>query len=358
MHVGLIYGGRSSEHEISILSARSVFTALDPQRYRVTPIRIDLKGRWHVEQVIADGPTPEQADEYAYFSPAETGAEVLTGRGSREDDAERLRSLGLDVAFPILHGQNGEDGRIQGFLNTLGIPFVGTGVLGSAVCMDKEVTKRLVRDAGLPGVAFQVVRRGASPSFEELTGLLGPTLFVKPANSGSSVGTARVENADQLERAIEDAFRYDDKVLVETAIAGREIECGVIGNDEPRTSVPGEIVATAEFYTYDAKYKDPDAARMVVPADLPPDVADRARAIAAEAYTVLGCEGMARVDFFLTSAHEILINEVNTIPGFTARSMFPVMWENTGLPIGALVDTLIELAVERHARQARIQTTR
>jgi D-alanine-D-alanine ligase len=360
-HVGLIYGGQSSEHEISILSARNVLAALDPARYRVTPIRIDREGRWHVEDAarsaltepggISNG-TPATPGDPALFSPADDGLEILARRGPE------LEPLGLDVAFPMLHGQNGEDGRVQGFLQTLGLPFVGCGVLGSAVCMDKEVTKRLLRDAGLPIVPFHVVRRGEHARYDEAAAALGPALFVKPANSGSSVGTSKVEDEADFERALAEAFRYDHKVLVETAVVGREIECAVLGNEEPMASAPGEIVNTATFYDYDAKYLDPDAARMQVPADLPDEVSERVRARAAEAFRVLACEGMARVDFFVTPAFDLFINEVNTIPGFTARSMYPVMMAHAGLSIGALVEALIRLALERHARDAAIKTTR
>ncbi len=339
LHVGLLYGGVSSEHEISILSARNVLAALDPARYRVTPIRIDRQGRWHVE---------------------EPGASVLTGSDAVDDgDAlPRLPSLGLDVAFPMLHGQNGEDGRVQGLLQTLGLPFVGPGVLASAVCMDKEVAKRLMRDAGLPVVPFRVAYPHDRPDFDAVAGALGTPLFVKPANSGSSVGTSKVENEAEFKAALDEAFGFDHKVLVEQAVVGREIECAVIGNEQPRVAVPGEVVSTATFYTYDAKYEDEDAARMEVPADLPGAVLERLRARALDAYRVLGCEGLARVDFFVTSDEDHYINEVNTIPGFTARSMFPVMWDAAGLPLGELVDTLIQLALDRHARDARLKTSR
>jgi D-alanine-D-alanine ligase len=363
VHVGLIYGGHSSEHEVSINSARNVFAALDPDRYHVTPILIDQTGHWHIETSTATSlngasEAARSSSSRALLAPLEAGSEVLTARATHENGTVRLEALGLDVAFPMLHGQNGEDGRIQGMLMMLGIPFVGTGVLGSAVCMDKEVTKRLLRDSGLPVVPFHVARWGKHPSFGEVAEALGTTLFVKPANSGSSVGTSKVESRGEFDRALDEAFAYDHKVLIETAVKGREIECAVLGNEEPKASVIGEIVSTATFYTYDAKYNDPDAARMEVPAGIPAEVSDRARQMATEAYSVLGCEGMARVDFFLTPDNHLYINEVNTIPGFTSRSMYPVMWEHTGMPVGELVDTLIQLALDRHERDAQIRTTR
>lgn len=369
-HVGLLYGGRSAEHEVSVASAHNVFEALDAERYRVTPIRIDRAGRWHVEDAetavlhapddLPDAAEDSSADR-ALLSPADEDAEILTGQWNRADGAARLSPLALDVAFPMLHGQNGEDGRVQGLLHTLGLPYVGADVLGSAACMDKEATKRLLRDAGLPIVPFRVCRHGgARPSFAEATGALGATLFVKPANSGSSVGVSKVEgDAAAYDRALDEAFHYDNKVLVETAVEGREIECAVIGNEEPRAAGPGEIVSTATFYTYEDKYSDTeDSARMEVPADLPDDVAERARTLATGAYRTLGCEGMARVDFLMSPEQDLFVNEINTIPGFTERSMFPVMWAHAGLPTPALLDELIRLALARHERDARFKTTR
>lgn len=360
LHVGLVYGGQSSEHDISILSARGVYAALDRARTRVTPLFIARDGRWFAEADGAthlDGSAPEPTGTSATGFAPHAGAATVTHGG---------RALGLDVLFPMLHGTNGEDGRVQGFLQTLGLPFVGPGVLASAACMDKETTKRLLRDAGLPVVPFAVVRRGeAAPAYDALADALGPTLFVKPAGSGSSVGVTRVTDADGLAQALAEAFRYDHKVLVETAVAAadgrpaREVECAVLGNDDAvRPSVLGEIVSTAAFYDYEAKYLDPDAARMQVPASLPADVSERTRQMAAAAYRVLGCEGLARVDFFVGDDGAAQINEINTIPGFTARSMYPVMWEATGLPLPRLLDTLVGLAMERHARDGALSTSR
>ncbi len=358
LHVGLIYGGLSSEHEVSVNSARNVFEALDPQRYDVTPIWIDRAGGWNVETSPEHllGKAAEIAASHTLFSPMDDAGTVLTST----DEAPHLQDIHFDVAFPMLHGQNGEDGRVQGFLHTLGIPYVGPDVLGSAVCMDKEMTKRLLRDAGLSVTPFVVAHRFDTrmPTFAEIADAFGVPFFVKPANSGSSVGITKVGDADSYDDALTYAFNYDRKILIEKGISGREIECAVLGNEEPKASVLGEIVSTAEFYTYDAKYIDADASRMEVPADLPSDVADRMRAMAEQACRVLGCEGMARVDFFYADDGEILLNEVNTIPGFTSRSMYPVMWEHTGLPFGKLVDRLIELALERHARDSKIKTSR
>ncbi|MCH7976605.1 MAG: D-alanine--D-alanine ligase [Bacteroidetes bacterium] len=358
LHVGLIYGGHSPEHEVSIKSARNVFRALDPERYTVTPIYIDRKGRWHVEDSPAHilGEAEESSSAEILFSPMNDAGAILT----TSDETTELRHLNLDVAFPMLHGQNGEDGRVQGFLHTLGIPYVGADVLASAACMDKEVTKRLLRDASLPITPFRVLHRADEhpPTFDELVNEFGAPFFVKPANSGSSVGITKVEQEADYADALTYAFDYDRKILIEKGISGREIECAVLGNEHPKASVLGEIVLTAEFYTYDAKYIDADASRMEVPADIPVDISDRMRTMAEAACRVLGCEGMARVDFFLSNDLEVLISEINTIPGFTLRSMYPVMWEHTGLPIGALVDRLIQLGLERHARDGKIKTTR
>jgi D-alanine-D-alanine ligase len=322
-HVGLIYGGLSSEHEVSVSSARNVFAALDSERYRVTPIRIARDGQWHVEDPDRSalcGPqaTPEATPRRVLFAPAGTSARLFVSNDG-EDGTVRLDPLDLDVAFLMLHGQNGEDGRVQGLLHTVGIPYTGADVLGSASCMDKEVTKRLLRDAGLPIVPFRVIRFGQHLAFEEATAALGGTLFVKPANSGSSVGTSKVETEDEFAAAVATAFDYDNKVLVETAITGREIECAVLGNEEPRATTPGEVVSTAAFYTYDAKYEDADASHMEVPADIPDAVAARIRDLATDAYRILGCEGMEAEQ---------------------------------------LVDTLIQLALDRHERDARLKTTR
>lgn len=344
LHVGLVYGGQSAEHEISILSARNVRAALG-DRYRVTPLFIDRQGCWSVGGPLAEGSDP------AAFRPHRADSTIEAGD---------LGGLGLDVAFPVLHGQNGEDGVIQGFLQALGLPYVGPGVLASASCMDKVAAKRLLSAAGIPNTEYVVVTAHDrdAVSFEDIERRLGTPVFVKPANSGSSVGISRVVEAAEYPAALDQAFRYDRLVLVERGIVGREIEVAVLGNEHPEASVPGEIVMTSQFYDYDSKYTDADASRMDVPADLPPDIAERIRQLAVEAYVVLGCEGLSRVDFFVTPEHDLLVNEINTIPGFTERSMYPVMWAETGRSNEQLVDDLIQLALDRHARDSARSTER
>lgn len=354
--VGLIYGGLSSEHEVSIKSACNVYDALDKTRYDVIPIWIDTDGRWF--QMMGDdhlrGDRPGLRNELV-FHPMCKGHTVYARSEGTEEYA-----LTLDVAFPILHGQNGEDGRVQGFLHTLGIPHVGADVLSSAACMDKEVTKRLLRDAGLPVTPFKVVYHAATsrPAFDNVAAEFGIPFFVKPANSGSSVGISKVTGPVGYDAALASAFEYDKKILIEKGIVGREIECAVLGNETPKASTPGEVVATDEFYTYDAKYVDEDASWMEVPANIPDDVAATIRNMSEKACKVLGCEGMARVDFFYSDEGEVLLNEINTIPGFTSRSMYPLMWEHSGLSYLELLTRLIDLALERHDRDSRIKTSR
>lgn len=317
IRVGVLFGGRSSEHEVSLLSAKNVMTALDRKKYRVVPMKIPKSGRF---------------------------------------DMPALRRF--DVVFPVLHGTNGEDGTVQGLLKLLDVPFVGPGVLGSAVGMDKDASKRLLRDAGIPVADFLVFSRGELVEPKSVWRRLGRPVFVKPANQGSSVGVSRAKNAAELRQAVHEAFRYDDKILIEEAIAGREIECAVLGNDKPRASVLGEIIPRREFYSYEAKYLDENGAALEIPARLPKRLADQGRALALRAYRTLCLEGMARVDFFLTKNGRFLVNEANTIPGFTAISMYPKLWEAGGLSYPMLIDALIRLAIERHGRERGLKTSR
>jgi D-alanine-D-alanine ligase len=266
----------------------------------------------------------------------------------------------LDVIFPVLHGPFGEDGTVQGLLKLANVPFVGAGVLGSALGMDKDVMKRLLREAGIPIARFIATSRYSSEEidFDYAQGRLGLPLFIKPANLGSSVGIHKVKDREGFERAVSDAFNYDNKIVIEEYIAGREIECSVLGNNNPIASVPGEVLPRHEFYSYEAKYLDENGAVLEIPAKVSAEISDSMRQLAIRTFSVLCCEGMARVDFFLRNDSEIIVNEINTIPGFTEISMYPKLWEATGVSYRDLIDKLIELALERFEREKRLKTGR
>jgi len=357
--IGLLFGGRSAEHEVSRLSAANILRALDPDRYEVVPIGIGRDGRW----VLCDGGNgagrgarsldiPDGAPQVALLPGGRGEMLVLGGTGGPE-------TLRLDVVFPVLHGPNGEDGTIQGLLELANIPYVGSGVLGSAAGMDKDVAKRLMRESGLPVVPFLTLTSSRRIDYRNAADMLGtPDLFVKPANMGSSVGVSRAGSAAEFDRSLDGAFRYDGKVLVERSVAGaREIECSVLehASGEVVASPLGEIVPAADhgFYSYDAKYVDADGALLRIPADLASDLARRIQDLAIETFQVLNCEGMARVDFFVdpTQERNLYVNEVNTLPGFTAISMYPKLWEAGGLSQDDLMDILIRHAIARHGRR-------
>jgi len=314
LRVAVLCGGRSGEHEISLRSAESIVAGLDRAKYEVQRIFISPEGRWE------PGPISPQP-----------GA-----------------NPGIDVVFPVLHGTFGEDGTVQGLLELADLPYVGAGVLASAVSMDKEITKRLLAERGLPVVEYVTVTRAHPNSFS-----LPFPLFVKPANLGSSVGISKVKNCAELETALELAGQFDRKILVERGIAGRELECSVLGSEQPVAAIPCEIIPSREFYDYEDKYLL-DAAKLLVPAPLTPEQTAEVQKLAVEAYQAVDCEGMARVDFLLeASTGKLYINEINTIPGFTSISMYPKMWEQAGVPFAELLDRLIDLAMARHrARQA------
>ena len=323
IRVAVLYGGRSGEHEVSIRSAESIMAAMNPDRYEVTRIFITPDGRWDPQPIRPEpGVNP-----------------------------------GIDVVFPVLHGTFGEDGTVQGLLELAGLAYVGAGVLASAVSMDKEVTKRLCRERGLPVVECVILTRGRLGT-EAIGRELAYPVFVKPANLGSSVGISKARNPDELERALRLAAEYDRKIVVEREIVGREIECSVLGNENPEAAVPCEILPSREFYDYEDKYLL-DRAGTVVPADLPPETTEEVRRLAVECYRAVECEGMARVDFLLEAAtSRLYINEINTIPGFTSISMYPKMWEAAGLSYSALIDRLIELALDRHAARKATKFSR
>ena len=350
IRLGLLCGGQSAEHEISLISARSVIDALDKDKYDVHIIGIDKDGAWHLR------------DNRAYLACADN-PKLIHLSGEKKDVAllpsnECGVRTALDVIFPVLHGPYGEDGTVQGLLKLARLPFVGAGVLGSAIGMDKDVMKRLLRDAGIPIARFVTVLRHRDVSEHRIVEQLGLPLFVKPANLGSSVGIAKVKSQAELLPAIENAFLFDRKVIVEEFISGREIECAVLGNEHPQASLPGELIPTHEFYSYEAKYIDAEGAHFKIPVELPIEWTRRIQKMAIDAFQVLCCEGMARVDFFLKDNGEIVLNEINTIPGFTKISMYPKLWEASGLSYSQLLDQLIQLALDRFEKEKALNIGR
>jgi D-alanine-D-alanine ligase len=362
LRVGIIFGGQSGEHEVSVRSARGILQALDTSRFEAVPIGIDRSGAWQLVEPRALLATAAPGGEQAVVG---QGALVrsLAALGPGTDELERREAydlrgrFGVDVFFPIVHGTLGEDGALQGLLEMAGAPYVGCGVLGSAVGMDKDVTKRLLRDAGLDVVDF-IVARAEHAQPEELsrrvTAELGFPCFVKPANLGSSVGVVKVPGPRDLPAALATAFRYDRKLLIERAVDAREIETAVLGGAQPSVSLPGEIVPKHEFYSYEAKYLDPDGAELLVPAPLSPEQTERVQGLSLRAFEALELEGLARIDFFLErGTGRWFVNEVNTLPGFTEVSMYARMWQESGIGYSELVTRLIELGLARfEARRA------
>jgi D-alanine-D-alanine ligase len=352
--VALLFGGKSAEHEVSLRSAKNIAEAIDKEKYDVVLIGIDKSGRWLLEDTSKKLLGQEEvfalnaSSDAVAFVP-ESGGEVanLTRKNSGEK---------IDVVFPILHGPFGEDGTIQGLLKLANVPFVGAGVLGSAVGMDKDVMKRLLRDAGIRVAKFLAIRDYEDSSFASVSEVLGSPVFVKPANLGSSVGISKVHNEQEFTTALAEAFRFDRKVIIEEFVPGREIECAVLGNDNPVASIPGEVIPHSEFYSYEAKYVDENGAALEIPAQLPEEIVRAIQEIAVRTFKVLSCEGMGRVDFFLKENGEIYVNEINTIPGFTNISMYPKMWEASGISYSELIDKLIELAIERFKKERLLKT--
>lgn len=351
IRVGIICGGQSEEHEVSLQSAKNIIEAIDRKKYEVMVIGIDKEGRWSSFDeagflLHAEDPkkiTLKDSNERVALCPGQSSEGLIQQSG--------VAAIGeVDVFFPVLHGPRGEDGTVQGLLKLANLPFVGAGVLGSAVGMDKDVMKRLLRDAEIPIGDFLVFHDGQRNDiqFEEVKAKLGSPLFIKPANYGSSVGIHKVQNEGTFERALDDAFTFDRKVVAEAFIDGREIECSVLGNEEPIASVPGEIIPRKDFYSYEAKYIDEEGAYLKIPAELNTPVIRQIQDLAVRSFKVLCCEGMARVDFFLKEDGQIIVNEINTIPGFTKISMYPRLWEESGIPYPELIDRLIQLALQRH----------
>lgn len=348
MRLGVIFGGRSAEHEVSVVSAQNVIAAADPDRFDVVPVGVTKEGTWLTPTETLsqlerpDRPYEKRLESHERYS-------LL----SRPAVLEAL--AGVDVVFPLIHGVNGEDGTLQGLLELAGLPYVGAGVAASAIGMDKTLQKPLLRQAGLrvaEAVALDCARwrRERRDVIREIEAL-GFPCFVKPANGGSSVGVSKVRSREDLEEALVEAFRFDRKLLVEEALPGREIECAVLGNDSPEASPLGEIIPRREFYDYTAKYLE-DTTDLVAPAVLPQETADAVRAMALRAFRALDCAGMARVDFFVTPSGPVL-NEVNTIPGFTPISMYPRLWQLAGLSYSGLISRLVDLALERFRESRR-----
>lgn len=345
--VGILFGGQSAEHEISILSARNVLAALDRDRFDPVLIGIDKSGKWLAQderRLIAASRDPREVQvEPGLPAPIEVAAGEV------------------DIVFPVLHGTLGEDGAMQGLLEVAGVPYVGAGVLGSAVGMDKDVMKRLLRDAGIPIADFQTIRRerflAAPAAMCEALLPLGFPMFAKPANAGSSVGVSKVNGPGELEAALRHALQFDTKAVIEQGIAGREIELAVLGGEPPTVSIAGEIIVQHAdgFYSYEAKYLDEEGARLEMPARLSPAELARAQQLALRTFEVLECEGMARVDLFLTADGTFYVNEINTIPGFTAISMYPKLWELSGVSPRELVSRLIDLGLKRAQLRAQIR---
>lgn len=352
----IIFGGKSAEHEVSLQSAKNIIEALDKDKYEPVLASIDKLGKWHYHD--SSSKYLLNPDSPGSIALGRTGIELSLTPGGKFQLAAKGKKMAIDAAFPILHGKLGEDGTMQGLLEILGVPFVGSGVLGSSVGMDKDVAKRLWRDAGLPiakFLSFSMSQRN-SIDYSKVHKTLGSPLFIKPANAGSSVGVSKVKDEKEFKSAVNDAFKYDDKILVEESINGREIEVGVLGNSRPIASVPGEIIPRHEFYSYEAKYLDENGAVIQIPAKLDRKLVKKIQAAAVNAFEIIGCKGMARVDFFVTPRGKYYLNEINTIPGFTNISMYPKLWEASGLEYAKLIDRLIELAIERFDKEKKLKT--
>lgn len=346
--VAILYGGRSVEHGVSINSARNVFDNLDQNKYEAVPIGISTSGQWFVTNGVTKD--IEQGKALGLLlDPANAGFTLLSS-------GDRFK---VDIIFPVLHGTDGEDGSIQGMIKAMDIPMVGTGVLGSAMSMNKIVAKRALKDAGLPVTEFLTIRLDEKDkiTFSAIAKKLGTPFMVKSASLGSSVGVSKVKNKNDFKKAIDEAFRYDNEALAEAYVSGREIECAILGNYPPEASYPGEVVISKkyEFYTFDAKYVDPDAVRIDVPAKISKPVAEKIRKACVKAFQALHCEDFSRVDLFLDKKGKIYINEINTIPGFTNSSMFPVMWKERGIGFSDLITRLLNLAQERYDLGKRIE---
>lgn len=342
--IAILYGGRSVEHGVSINSARNIFQFIDKKLFKPIPIGITEKGEWFLTKEVS--------------SKIEKGEKIsLQLNAHKPIFKTKSSSFTPDIIFPVLHGTDGEDGSVQGLVKVIGLPMVGTGVLGSSMSMDKLVAKRLLKQAGLPVADFLSFRydERKNLSFEKIEQALGLPFMVKSASLGSSVGVSKVKSKEDFNKAVKEGFRYDNCILIEKYIQGREIECAILGNDPPKASLPGEIIISKkyEFYTFDAKYVDGEAVTIEVPAKLSKVESDKIRELSLAAYQALNCEDFSRVDLFLTEQGDVFVNEINTIPGFTNSSMFPMMWKERGISFEELITRLVDLAEKRFARTQR-----
>ena len=357
INVAILFGGKSAEHEVSLQSAKNVFEAINKEKYNPILVGIDKKGRWLLNDsskflLNADNPRLIKLNQAS-----DSVALVPQSNGKISNLTREENKIQIDVVFPILHGPFGEDGTVQGLLKLANIPFVGASVLGSAVGMDKDVMKRLLRDAGIPIGEFIVFKSDDQiPEYGDIKEKLGATFFIKPANMGSSVGLSKIHNESEYPEGIRKAFNYDVKIIIEEYIRGREIECSVLGNSDTIASVLGEIISSHEFYSYEAKYIDENGAVLGIPAKISDEIKQRIQNLAVKTFKVLSCEGLGRVDFFLKDNGEIIVNEINTIPGFTRISMYPKLWEASGISYTELIDKLIQLAIERFEKEQKLKT--
>ena len=363
-NIGVLYGGRSGEHDVSLCSAASVFSTLDRNKYEVTAVGIDRDGRWYVQ----DKPKMILDKKFGMVLSLKKKGTWLVNHFEQKNKLHlyniknKNEEVILDIVFPVLHGTFGEDGTLQGLLELAMVPYVGADVTGSAVGMDKDIAKRLLKEAGIPVVPSLTINKQQwkdNQKFIIKSALdkLGLPVFVKPVCTGSSVGVKKVKKKELLAEAMDFAFQFDTRVMIEKAIDCRETECAVLGNDNPAASVLGEIIPRHEFYSYEAKYLDPNGAALKIPAEVKAFLAGKIRKAAVEGYVALGCSSMARVDFFLDKkTNKFYLNEINTLPGFTSISMYPKLWDATGLKYSDLLDKLIQLALERHKKKLEIKT--
>ena len=355
IRVGILFGGQSAEHEVSLQSARSIIENIDKEKYEAVPIGIDKQGSWFF-LTISQFLLPFEAERLPAFKGKEGHLVPESIKAKDMFFSPCVLRESLDVIFPALHGPFGEDGTVQGLVRLANLPCVGPDVLSSALCMDKGFVKHLLRDAKLPTPQFKCLKLQEPIDTQDIIREIGLPLFVKPANLGSSVGISKVYREEELLDAIQGAFQYDEKVLIEEFIDGRELECSVLGNLDPIVSLPGEIIPQHEFYSYEAKYLDEEGALFELPAKLDSKTVNQLQHLAIQAFLMLECEGMARVDFFLRKDGKLFLNELNTIPGFTTISLYPKLWELSGIPYPELIDRLIQLALERHKRKKALKT--